>query len=248
MRHLGLGLAIGSALTVLAGAGAVEAQAARATDLAAQYREYMSRPRVVRPGLGEDQSLPVGLPVQFPEGVELSGPIVGVDEGEACGEGPRGSGYNVIACMTLCNRSGRPQTVRLPRGMTLVSKSASRYQNGMLIEDIAVVVPPSTCGGGGIPLDKDRDALDREGVPPPGPGTRIRLALYCLNESMSPSEGGLPYALGPVTGDEALQELLELIAGRELDEDAAEVVQTAIYSITENRGLSPADRSALAGL
>lgn len=243
-RVFALSLALAAGAASLGMAGAARAQNPTAED----FRAYMAQQHVVRAGMGEDQRLPEGQPVVFPAGVRLSGPILGSVEGDDCGDRTEGSGYNVLVCLSLCNETGQPILARLPSGTIVVSKSASRYQNGMFISDVGVYVPPMICGTGGISLDKDRDELDREGVPPPQPGFRIRVGLYCLNESMGPSEPGVPYALGPVTDDPDIRALLDSLKGVALDEDGREVVQTAIYSITEGRGLTPADRTALRAL
>lgn len=230
------------AAVALAVAGPVVAQNPSRADL----ERYLAQVDIVRPGLGEDPGLPNGTPVTLPAGVKVSSPIFGVSSIEECEAAGQGSGDAVLACVPLCNANATPTRVRLPAGMMLISKSASAYQNGLLIEDVEVMVPPSSCGPGGLPVNKDPGELDREGpIPAPG-GFRVALRLYCLNESMAPSETGVPYALGPVTSDPDLQGLLRAVSGKALNEDEVQSLQTAIWSITEGRGLTPADRTAVA--
>lgn len=51
--------------------------------------------------------------------------------------------------------------------------------------------------------------------------------------------------MGPISDDPALRDLLARIAGRTLDEEASDIVQTAVYSITEGRGLTWTDEQKL---
>lgn len=203
---------------------------------------------LVRPGLGDDPGLPRGTALRLPPGVAVSGPVLGAYDAAECGGQVRGTGEAVTACLPLCNVNAQPVRVRLPAGLVLVSKSASRYQNGLLVEPVEVDVPPTPCGGGGTPLDKDPRELDREGPPPKPQGFMVALRLFCLNESMAPSETGVPYAVGLVTDDPDLLALLAKLSGKRLDGDAPVAIQRAVYSITEGGGLSASDQKAIAGL
>ncbi|MCP3145302.1 hypothetical protein [Pyxidicoccus xibeiensis] len=194
-----------------------------------------------RPGLGEDPGEPRGTPLNLPAGVSISGHILGANEltGECeGGSEPQGSGPAVKICVPMRNTTGAAVQLELPRGLTVISTSAGRYQNGLLVERVVVTLPP-TAQGPGVPTDggTDPDAF------------LVALHLYCLNEARNPSETGNPYKLGPVTDDAALRELLQLLVGKQLDnDDAVDVVQDAIYSITEGNGLTSEDREALEDL
>lgn len=224
--------------------GAVTAQNPTAADMA----RYRAQANVVRPGLGDDGGLPVGAPLRLPAGVALAAPIRGVEDGTDCGDGSRGSGFNVMVCLSLCNTTAGPVIVTLPAGLTVVAKTAGPYQNGLLVETVVVEVPPTPCGPGGIPLDRDGAEVEREGAPLSKAGFPVQLNLYCLNESGQPSEAGIRYALGPVSSDPAIQDLLGRIGERTLDEEAADAVQDALYSITEGRGLTWTDEQKLKAL
>ena len=168
---------------------------------------------------------------------------------DSCGASGDGSDFGVLVCVTVCNDSDEEVYLTFPAGLTVVSKAVSQYQNGLLGRELRFPIPPSPCGEEeDIPLDADPVALELAGAPPVGAGVQIRLGLHCLNESKAPSELTVPYALGMVVSDPAIRELLAMIKGRNLDEDGLQVIQTAIYSITEGRGLTPADRSALRSL
>jgi len=239
-----------SAVFAAAAAAAIlAAGTAAAQDLRAQAEQYLSQRDLFRPGFGEDEGLPSGAPLVLPAGARVSAPILGVDDPGECAGPKGGAGGSVRVCLPLCNTTAARVRVRLPAGLTLVSKSASRYQNGVLLQEVVVDVPPSQCGPGGIPLDEDPEALEARGGPARAPrGFAVALDMFCLNEERAPSEQDLPYALGPVSDDPDIQDLITRVRGRTLDEDAVEVLQTAIWSITEGRGLTPADRSALAAL
>ncbi|MCP3098569.1 hypothetical protein LZ198_06735 [Myxococcus sp. K15C18031901] len=194
-----------------------------------------------RPGFGEDPGTIIGTAFTFPSGVELAGPIYGADEvtGE-CDNGvsPLGTGQAVRICVPLRNLSGAPVLVTFPPGLTMIHVGDSRIQNGMLIGRIRVNVPPTGGGPGGI------DAGTDGGVDPNA--FVVPLHLYCLNEQRGPSELNAPYALGPVSTDEDIQELLRLLEGKVIDDqDAIDVVQHALYSITEGNGLTKEDRDAI---
>jgi hypothetical protein len=197
---------------------------------------------VFRPGLGDDEGTPQGTPLSLPEGVRVTGKIIGVDasEGECQGASipPAGSGGAVWACMKLENTSGAPVQVTLPPGM-MITSDTGEGQNGLLVENVYFTVPPTLNTGG---IDAGTDA---------GTGGPtyfvVPLHLYCLNESKSPSFDRMEYSLGNVTNDPALRELLSLLAGKTIDtEEEGEAVQGAIYSITEGKGLTSDDREALA--
>ncbi|MCE9672737.1 hypothetical protein LY474_33520 [Myxococcus stipitatus] len=199
----------------------------------------------VRPGFGEDPGDIVGTAFTFPPGVELAGPIYGADDetGE-CGNGvsPLGTGQAVRICVPLRNLSGAPVLVTFPPGFTTVYIGESRYQNGALMDRERVNVPPTRGGPGGI--DAGTDGGTDGGIDPDA--FVVPLHLYCLNERRAPSESGAPYALGPVSTDEDLQELLRLLSGKLIEsQDDINVVQTALYSITEGRGLTKVDRDAI---
>ncbi|MFP2932649.1 hypothetical protein ACLESO_47380 [Pyxidicoccus sp. 3LG] len=196
-----------------------------------------------RPGLGEDEGEPQGTPLSLPNGVSISGDILGADElrGECKGgETPHGSGPAVKVCVPFRNDTLGSVQVELPPGLIVVSISEGRYQHGLLVERVVVTIPPTRQGPGGLP----------DGGPGPDPdATQVLLHLYCLNEERNPSETGNPYEMGPVTSDSALRELLQLLSGKRIDsEDDVDVVQDALYSITEHNGLTREDREAISDL
>lgn len=238
-----LALCAGLVMVFAAGAPA-SAQNLTAADIA----RYRAQTNVVRPGLGDDPGLPTGAPLQLPAGVSLAAPIRGVEDGVDCGSDSYGSGFNVTVCLSLCNTTSRPVIVTLPRGLVVVAKAAGPYQNGLLVETVVVEAPPTPCGPGGIPIDRDGADVEREDAPLSRAGFPVQLNLYCLNESGQPSEAGIRYALGPVSDDPAIRDLLARIGDRPVDLEGSDVVQTALYSITEGRGLTWDDEQNLRSL
>lgn len=202
---------------------------------------------VVRPGLGEDDGPPQGTPFILPDGISFAGTLWGAEEvsGECenASVEAQGSGTYVRVCVRLRNDTGAPVQVEFPPGLVVVSTSEGRGQNGLLIERTILVVPPTPRGPGG---------RDDAGTPDGGVEEDVfivPLYMYCLNEARDPSNQYMTYAAGPITSDDALQELLRLLQGKVIDslEDVS-VVQRAIYSITEGRGLTTPDRDALNAL
>jgi hypothetical protein len=197
---------------------------------------------LVRPGLGDDEGTPQGTPLELPAGIQVSATILGEDAGEGECEGatipPAGSGRAVWACMKVTNSSGGPVDLELKPGLTLLARYQDG-QHGMLLERIRVLVPSTGGGTGGI--DAGTDAGTGEGVT-----FVIPLHMYCLNESRSPSFDRMEYELGPVLSDPDIQALLTLLQGKTIDTDEErDLVQEAIYKITEGRGLTRADRETL---
>ncbi|MBZ4417739.1 hypothetical protein [Myxococcus sp. RHSTA-1-4] len=195
-----------------------------------------------QPGFGKDRRQPTGKPLTLPAGVQVvSGTLPGADDDGRCGDPelePVGSGFMVRACLEMTNTTGGPVQVTFPPGLVIVSTSET-YQNGMLVERVVVEVPPTPPGPGGA------DA----GTPDPVP-VKIPLHLYCINENAGPSAPSVRYTLGPVTDHPQMREVFTFLEGKDVagDGNRVEVVQEAIYSITEDSGLTEDDRAALRDL
>ncbi|AKQ65332.1 putative lipoprotein [Myxococcus hansupus] len=197
-----------------------------------------------RPGLGEDDGEPVGTPFNLPTGISYAGTLRGASEftGECenAGTESQGSGAYVRVCVPLRNDTGGPVEVTFPPGIVVVSTSEGRNQNGLLIERSIITVPPTPPGPGG---------RDDAGTPDGGVEENafiVPLYMYCLNEERDPSNPYITYEVGPITSDAALQELLRLLDGKRIDTpEKVSVVQDALYSITEGRGLTTPDREAI---
>ncbi|GHG85460.1 hypothetical protein [Comamonas sp. JC664] len=206
--------------------------------------EFDAGVNVFRPGLGEDDGKPVGTPFELPAGVSFAGTLRGASEfsGECdnAGTEAKGSGAYVRVCVPLRNDTGAPVQVEFPPGLVVVSTSEGRNQNGLLIERSIITVPPTPPGPGG---------RDDAGTPDGGVEENafiVPLYMYCLNEERDPSNPYITYEVGVITSDDALQELLRLLDGKRIDtSEKVRVVQDALYSITEGRGLTTPDREAI---
>ncbi|MCP3064574.1 hypothetical protein LXT21_37965 [Myxococcus sp. K38C18041901] len=198
----------------------------------------------VRPGFGEDPGQPVGKTFVFPPGVELAGvPYGASDATKDCGNGvaPIGTGPAVLVCVPLRNTTGGPVQLTFEPGLVVLNTAPSRIQNGMLIDREPITVPPTGMGPGGVDAGSDGGSEEEVFLLP--------LHMYCLNEARGPSEQGGTFELGPVSSDPDIQELLRLIENKRIEnEDDADVVQDALYSITEYNGLTDDDRKAIAAL
>jgi len=197
-----------------------------------------------RPGLGEDEGEPEGTPFTLPAGVSYAGTLRGADEvtGECenAGTEPQGSGALVQVCVPLRNDTGASVEVEFPPGLIVVATSEGLGQNGLLIERTVITVPPTPPGPGG----RDDAGTADGGVEEDA--FIVPLYMYCLNEARDPSNQYMTYEVGPVTTDDALQELLRLLEGKRIDSsEDVRVVQNALYSITEGRGLTTPDRDAI---
>ncbi|MBZ4401366.1 MULTISPECIES: hypothetical protein [unclassified Myxococcus] len=199
---------------------------------------------LVRPGFGEDPGRPVGKTFVFPPGVELAGvPYGASDATKDCGNGvaPIGTGPAVLVCVPLRNTTGSPVEVTFEPGLVVLNTAPSRIQNGMLIGREPITVPPTGTGPGGV--DAGTDGGSEEEV------FLVPLHMYCLNEARGPSEEGGTFELGPVSTDPDIVRLLQLLENKVIaNEDDADVVQDALYSITEYNGLTAEDLAAINGL
>jgi len=241
------------------------ASVASAQDYGAQFQSYMAKQNIIRPGMGEDAGELQGDPVSMPDGVRVVGKLRGLNPGSTCGGG-NSTAYAVQVCMKLCNDTGRTITIVLPAGTALKNATKNRSQNAVLQRTLRIRVPPKPCPKADFPQTSSlgdwmsKGAMDVNrilGLPATGfdditededpseDGFQVTLGGFCLNEGMAPSEEGGEYELGPVLSDPDIRALLARVGDRELDEDQQQIFQTAIYSITEGRGLTPADESAL---
>jgi hypothetical protein len=188
------------------------------------------------PGMGDDTRAPEGALFKLPAGVSLVGEIKGRDGvsapvPDACVND--GVGEAVIVSMTLQNDStGAPQTVEFPPGLVIVTASEF-FQGGLLVERVVVTIPPK----------------------PLGPGTsrcKVILRLLCLNKSKNPSEEFVAYNWGPVTNSPLLKDLIKRLSGKKMlmsqypndpdwDDNVVDVVQHALWSLTDGNGLTDDD-------
>jgi len=93
-------------------------------------------------------------------------------------------------------------------------------QHGLLVQDVTLAVPARKT-------------------------SRWILSLYCANKTRSPADETAEFALGPVVNDPALTDLFRLLAGKEIGGDNAELVQKAVWEITDEDGLTPETRELL---
>jgi hypothetical protein len=200
-------------------------------------------------GFGDVPGEPEGPQFQLPKHVSLVGPIKGVDglddpTGNECLID--GQGESVMVTMTLEHDStvGKPIEVEFPAGLVIVS-AAESFQHGLLVERVTVTLPPKYPGPGG-PGDKN-------------PQCEVRLMLSCLNESKAPSENTETYKFGPVTSSSLVKDLIKRLSTKKIRykeympdeeawEEAEDVVQHALWSITDGKGLTKRDLEAIASL
>lgn len=72
------------------------------------------------------------------------------------------------------------------------------------------------------------------------------LEMFCLNRDAAPSTSKATYELGPLIEDTLLTELFTRVEGKVVRTEAQrELIQNAVWEITEDRGLLPATNKAL---
>ena len=72
--------------------------------------------------------------------------------------------------------------------------------------------------------------------------------MYCANKFRSPASKAAEFTVGPVLEDPALGALFTLLAKKQIPDDKADIVQEAVWEITDDEGLTPETRSALGAL
>lgn len=182
-------------------------------------------PKSIAPGLGNSKAAPVGASFSLPDGITLENPIVAhsaedpVDCDDKYPEGPDANGGAVAICLVFRNQTNTPIEVKLPPGLMFVSRS-DKVQSGFLVQTVTIRVPPG-----------------ERFVSP--------LFLHCANGDRNLSSRGDEYELGPILQGAAFQELFDLLEGKEVGREDLAFVQLAVRHLTNNEGLSAADRAAL---
>ncbi|WP_257666713.1 hypothetical protein [Parapedobacter tibetensis] len=183
------------------------------------------------PGMGEAEGSPEGDLFKLPEGIRLTGSMIGID----CNDGDElGSGINVTVCIKLYNEKSENVELNLPTGLVFVCDDAS-YQNGMLLQGTKIILPGKT-------------------------NTNFTLFLYCINAARGSSDSDAIFQFGPVTKSALIKELADLISTKKINlaeyqgetlgyYEAVSAVQSAVWSITDSPdGLTDYDREAIAQL
>lgn len=182
----------------------------------------------VHAGMGDSTAAPTGRTWAWPQGVQVSDPIPGDDPSCVPDEQhatPRvGHGGLVRLCLGFRNTGLVPVTVTLPPGLIFVSTSLEG-QNGLVLTVTTIVVPATSTT------------------------FYVPVQVFCLNlgrhDTLSAED---TYKLGPVTDDPSVLELLALLQDKQLSPAFDFQLQQILWDITENGGLTPEDREALAAL
>jgi hypothetical protein len=196
--------------------------------------EAPSPTRPEKNGLGSSKSLPDGLPLQLPPGIELiNDPIPHYDPNE-CGckkeqkDCHKGSGYGVRLCLGFRNTTSQPVKITFPVGLLFVSFD-TEVQNGLLIQVETFEVP--TYGT-----------------------ANYEVMAYCANAGRSAGSFGDFHRLGPVVNDAEFDELFELLKNKDVsnydlpddpDISSVAIIQNAVWDITDQDGLTDWSRGWL---
>lgn len=218
-------------------------------------KEVMEEPGNI-PGMGDAVGELQADPFELPEGIEIVGSIGGIGDssgGEAAVSGSPslkstlsalnsqsyacyGSGGRwVKVAVTLKNSSNMYRTVFLPRGL-LFKVNKEGYQHAMLLQWTWVCIKPMA---------------ERTFV----------LNLYCINRGLSGSDPHVEFSILGITNSDVMWSLLRLIGWRKINlehyqvvsnvsglkasaddirtyEEITEVLQDAIWSLTDGTGLT----------
>ncbi|MRG44810.1 hypothetical protein GFS24_06775 [Chitinophaga sp. SYP-B3965] len=165
--------------------------------------------------------LVTGPAFKLPQGIVLAKKAIpGYDFGTNC---ELGAGGLVSVRLGLRNKTSQPVTVILPAGLTFISLD-EKTQNGILIKEEAIVVPA-------------------------GSTTSHNLALFCLNEERDITKAKDKYKLGPVSDDQDLKVIMELLQDKDLkDEHDHAMAQKVIWDVTKGFALTAAQHRNIASI
>ncbi len=180
-------------------------------------------------GIGKSPETPAGAPFNLPAGIELAGNTIKGYNRDECGcrkkeeDCYRGSGELVRVCLGFTNTTNETITVTIPKGLIIIAVS-DETQNGLVIKVEAFEIPA-------------------------GETVYYSLGAYCLNSGRTPALAGDVFELGPVTENAELNELMELLENKRIDNvEAGGMIQAALWDITDGNGLTDFYRQAIAKL
>ncbi|HMR93290.1 MAG TPA: thioester domain-containing protein [Chitinophagaceae bacterium] len=180
-------------------------------------------------GIGHSPETPSGAAFHLPEGIELANNVIkGYNRNEcACRKEDvachRGSGKLESVCPGFTNTTNQTIMVTVPSGLVIIATS-TETQNGLVIQIETFEVPANST-------------------------VYYSVGAYCLNAGRSPSFTGDKFEFGPITQNEHIRELTELVKNKRIDtDDASATVQAALWNITDGDGLTSYDRQAIAVL
>jgi len=188
-------------------------------------------------GLGSNPGRPVGTPLVLPNGARIT--VVEGFLGNDC-KGPEVGAGDEELCVAVCREKreqgddGKPESMSLPGGTIFIVRppagAVAEHQNVMLVQDVTVVAPVCKLGD-------PRDGPQPPPFPPTPDGAWSLVRTMCLNQQRRPPDEESDYELGLLTGNAQLKRIVDIIRGKSLDnDDAVDVVQDAIWDVTEGRG------------
>jgi hypothetical protein len=171
-----------------------------------------------RTGLGASTDQPTGATTTLPSGVKVRDQFRG-----GASKGVRvGSGHGYVDVGLRLQGTGESRSIEFPAGQTMISSNPS-VQHGILVQPVTIEVA----------AQKVRDWV---------------LSMYCANKTRQPANEDTEYTLGPVVRDPALDELFGLLNGKHISADHTELVQNAVWEITDGEGLTRELRRALSSI
>jgi hypothetical protein len=168
---------------------------------------------------------PAGAPMAFPAGVTVEGDIGGDLSGDTKAHCKNAVDVEyasdlILACVGLRNATAADVKVTFPAGLTFVAK-AQQTANGIIVHSHDVTVPAGL--------------------------TYFAFRPASLNQACSPGSATDTYALGNVTNDAKLLEVLGLAKTKKINGDlGAEIVGRMIWDITDGSGVTDEHRMQLA--
>lgn len=181
------------------------------------------------PGWGESDADPVGAPFELPEGLVLNGPFhhYNASDPKDCDDKyeneAAGAGSLVQICLVVRNTTARPLLLELPPGLIFTSRSR-QVQNGVLMHKVALEIP-----AGAVFFQP--------------------LFLHCTNSGFDPSsheEQG--YDIGSVQTHPAVQDVIALIADKQVDRWYFPIVSQAVTDLGDGGKLRAHTRRGLNAL
>lgn len=196
------------------------------------------------PGFGVSEKDPVGTPFTFPQGVGVVGNTVHTPD--FCltpdslvslmlvesRESIKGSPGFFTVCVTVSNSNPFPVTITCPAGVTFIcerdEQERPKAQNGITVVDVVITIRPNFT-------------------------ETFLLDLYCLNASRTRPAVETSFAIGPVTQNPRMKNLISILKDKNIQNDelgtdwieVSTTIQLAVWEIAGGDDLSTSTLEAI---
>jgi hypothetical protein len=183
-----------------------------------KYGKFVAKEWSRKTSIGDSDEPSRGPRLSLPTGVTVKGRMRGCPKA-----GTRvGSGDGYVDVGLQFEDVENDKTVTLPAGLLIVPMD-EKTQNGLLVQTVVIVV---------------QARLHNKWI----------LQSYCANKSRSQADENSEFTFGPILSTPPLQELFHLLKGKIIPPEATKTVQSAVWEITDGKGLTKETRAAIVAI